>query len=238
MASWESPHRVRLPSTQQRWHGLTLVHEGYPPEQINRLLPNGLVADTYDGLAWVGIAAFRMHAAVLPVVPGPRVTVGEANVRTYVRDRQGNDGIWFFSLDLEQPIVALGLRVLVGLPYRWARTQMTFTPTDVRYRTIRRDPHRPAGLRLHATVEDRLPARDIGTFETFLVGRWRAYSLMAGQLVSVPVDHEPWVLHRASLVVYDQDLTRRLALPQPATDRHTLFAPGFDARLGWPRRVI
>lgn len=237
MASWEAPHRIRVPAVQQSWRSLTFVHVGYPPEVIAGFLPHGLVPDTFDGMAWVGITPFRMHASLLPVAPGPRVPVGEVNVRTYVRDRRGEDALWFLSLELEQCAVVAGLRTTLRLPYRWARTDITVDEDHVGYLCARRRPHRPGGLSLEVEVGQELQPRDVGDFETFLVGRWRAYTTLAGRLVSVPVEHQPWTLHRAEASTYDEDLTSSLGLPEPATAPHLLFSPGVDARLGWPRPV-
>ena len=85
---------------RQRWERLTFLHWPFEPGDVQRLLPDGLTAETLDGAAWVGLVPFFMRVAT----PGGRrvpwlSNFCETNVRTYVRDREGRSGIWFFSLD-------------------------------------------------------------------------------------------------------------------------------------------
>lgn len=235
MASWEPTERVRVPSVQQRWEALTFVHFAYDPELIAGLLPDHLAPDLHDGQAWVGITPFRLRASVLPVAPGPRSTYVEVNVRTYVRDRDGRDGLWFLTLELDQPAVAAAVRLGLGLPYRWAETSIEERGSRVRYSTRRRRPHRRGELEMAVQHGDALPSPP-GPFETFLVGRWRAFTGRVGRAVTVPVEHEAWPLRRAQLTEWRSDhLLETLGLPEPITDPHVLFSPGVNVKLGYPR---
>lgn len=237
MASWEPTERIAVPSSQQAWEALTFVHFAYDPAIVERLLPAPLEPDLFDGHAWVGITPFRLRAAVLPALRGPRSTYVEVNVRTYVRHPSGRDGIWFLSLDLDQAVVSAGLRLGAGLPYRRAETRIEETADAVSYVARRRRPHRKGSLRLQTLIGERMSAPP-GVLETFLVGRWRAFSRRAGQLFSVPVAHQPWPLSSARLAAWESnDFLEELGLPErPREDAHVMFSPGVEARLGFPRR--
>lgn len=236
MASWEPTEHVTVPAAQQNWRDLTFLHFPYDPEVVARLLPGDLVPDLHDGSAWVGITPFRLHAAMLPMVPGPRATYVEINVRTYVRDRAGRDGLWFLTLELDQPLVTAGLRSLLGVPYRWSRTSLVHDDSTVTYLADRHRPHRGGRLEMQVEIGDPLPAPP-GKLETFLVGRWRAFTRRLGTTVCVPVEHEPWPLAAATLTDWrDRDFLRSLDLPPPHSEPHVLFSPGVDVRLGLPRR--
>jgi uncharacterized protein YqjF (DUF2071 family) len=94
------PLTVARPLMVHRWQLLTFLHWAFEPDVVQRLLPPRLTVDTYDGRAWVGLVPFRMWVAPpgLPALPW----LGrfyETNVRTYVRDRHGRAGVWFFSLE-------------------------------------------------------------------------------------------------------------------------------------------
>ena len=54
-------------------------------DDVQRLLPEGLTVETYDGSAWVGLVPFFLRAG-LPRVPSiPWLSrFPETNVRTYV----------------------------------------------------------------------------------------------------------------------------------------------------------
>jgi uncharacterized protein YqjF (DUF2071 family) len=71
----------------------------------------------------------------------------------------------------------------------------------------------------------------------WLTGRWRAYSGVAGQLVTVPVQHQPWPLWDASLVNLEQPLLTAAGLPEPEDAPLLQYSPGVDVRLGTPHPV-
>lgn len=235
VASWEPEERVRIPAARQSWHEMTFVHHGYRPDDLAALLPDGYEPDTFDGLAWVGITPFWMHASVVPVLPGPRIWVPEVNVRTYVRDAQGRDAIWFLSLELDQAVVASALRTGLRLPYRRSAIGITAHGSQRIYTVDRRRPHRPGSLRLTVEIADELEPGRRSAFDTFLVGRWRAATTLGAIPLHVPVEHPTWPLHRARLLALDDQLSTGLGLPEPVTGPHVLFSPGVDVRLGAPR---
>lgn len=233
MASWEPTESVSVPSSQQAWEALTFVHLPYEPEVIAELLPEPLVPDLFDGMAWVGVTPFRLRTSVLPVASGPRATYVEVNVRTYVRRPDGLDGIWFLSLELDQAAVAAGLRAALGLPYRWSDTWIDDDGTDVTYGARRRAPHRAGELEMAVTVGHPITAP--GQFETFLVGRWRAFTERAGRLLCVPVEHEPWPLAAAVLTGWrSEGFLESLGVPRTDHEPHVMFADRVDVRLGMP----
>jgi uncharacterized protein len=234
MASWEPTEKVPVPSAQQGWNKLTFVHHAYDPDVVARLLPDPLAPDLFDGWAWVGITPFQLEAAVVPVVPGPRSTHVEVNVRTYAVHPDGRDGIWFLSLELDQAAVAAALRTATGLPYRWSDTSIEDRGTTVTYRSRRHPPHRPGELELAVEVGEPLDTPP-GELETFLVGRWRAFTQLGGKLRHVPVEHEPWPLTEATLTAWrSEGFLSALDLPEPEGEPHVLFSQGVDVQLGLP----
>ena len=87
--------------------------------RAGRSLPPGLEVETWGGQAWIGIIPFKMQPVrprFLPPVPVLSY-FPELNVRTYVRDRTGRSGVWFFSLDCSQPLAVWVARLAFGLPY-------------------------------------------------------------------------------------------------------------------------
>ncbi|MBW3618944.1 MAG: DUF2071 domain-containing protein [Actinobacteria bacterium] len=223
------------PLVHQRWEDVAFVHHAYPPEAVAALLPEGLVPDTFGGSAWVGITPFRMRSGVAPFLSAPRITVGEVNVRTYVRDAAGSDAIWFLTLELDHLVAATALRAALGVPYRWASVEVAREGDEVRYRSRRRAPHAPARLDLRICVGDPLGDPEPPPLETFLSSRWRAYTRTLGVPVAVPVEHEPWPLRGAELLAVDTDLLTDLGLPPPAGEPHVMFSPGVEVRIGFPR---
>jgi uncharacterized protein YqjF (DUF2071 family) len=227
--------QVAWPVVFQRWQTLTFLHWAYDPADVQRLLPAGLDVQTYGGVAWVGITPFLLsdfRPPGLVAIPGLS-TFPETNVRTYVIDRNGLDGLWFLSLDVSRLAIVLGARVCLGLPYHWAAMTVEAGPM-VTYRSRRQWP--PAADH-HIVVEPGSPlaAEELDERDHFLTGRWRAFIRMAGRVVYVPVEHQPWPLWRVRIHQLDEDLLVAAGLPAPGGEPVAHYSPGVDVRLGAPR---
>jgi len=107
----------------QQWRDLLFLHWEYPAAAIQETLPEGLFVDTFGGTAYLGIVPFFMRNSrprFLPAVPGLSNFM-ELNLRTYVYDRSGIPGVWFYSLDANQPLAVEIARRIFHLPYRHAK---------------------------------------------------------------------------------------------------------------------
>ncbi|WP_162794910.1 YqjF family protein, partial [Nonomuraea lactucae] len=137
--------RVARPVMYQRWSHMTFLHWRYPVEAVGSLLPPGLEVEPFDGAAWVGLALFRMEGVRPPGVPAlPWLSLfPETNVRTYVRDARGRNGVWFFSLDAGRLVAALAGRAGFRLPYFWSDMSVRADGPRWRYRCARRRPGPP-----------------------------------------------------------------------------------------------
>ena len=231
MAGRLPEERVDKPVTYQRWGSLTFLHWAFDPSVIQRRLPAGFEVDTFDGAAYVSMTPFVMTFRLtgLPPIPGIR-RFPETNVRTYVRGPDGQDGIWFFSLEASSLPLVLGARALYGVPYVWAAMSVDVAST-VRYRSRRRT-GRPAGHDI--TVAPGEPCE--GTeLDHWLSGRWRGWTRVAGRYCTVPAEHPPWPLYEATVVHLEESLLDAHGLPRPAEPPLARYSPGTDARLGLPR---
>ena len=237
MAGNRPEERVRTTPVRQSWRTMTFLHWPIDPAIIQSRLPEGLVPDVIDGSAWVGLTPFRLERfRLLGGIPlPPSSTFPETNLRTYVRDRQGRDGLWFFSLDVSNPLNVVGGRV-GGVPYHWSAMSVSGT-TSVRYRCDRRlGP--PARHDITIRPGAALPDDDPRALAGLLAGRWRAYVRYAGRLVVVPVEHQPWPLRSATIEHLDETLTVAAGLPRRGDEPLVHFSDGVDASLGLPARAV
>lgn len=231
------PHEIDKPVMRQQWRSLAYLHWPYPPEQVQRLLPDGLEVDTFDGKAWVGLVPFRMvdiAARFTPPIPYFG-TFPETNVRTYVRGSTG-PGVWFNSLDITRLVPVLVARTTYRLPYMWAKMTITEEPDRVVYRAQRRWPGpRGAGSHVDLRIGDRID--EPTAFEHFLSARWRLYTLLRSRLAEAPVSHEPWPLHRGEVFSIRDDLVVAAGYSAPTQAPHVMYSPGVAVRVGLPRFV-
>ena len=242
-----SPEPPPLPGpavVAQRWVDLVFLHWPYRPADVQALLPSGVSVDTHDGMAWIALVPFEMHGlrpVGAPPVPGLRRFV-EINVRTYAVDSEGRRAVWFFSLDVPNPLMPALARASFGAPYCLARAIHATEEIDGHerhgYAMTRRWPS-PAGASAVVDIEVGAPMSpaEIDPLAHFLTARWAALTSWAGRILRSPVVHEAWPLHRATCLRVEQDIIQAVGLPPPAGEPLTHFSPGVAARFSRPRRV-
>ena len=223
---------------RQAWRDVVFVHWPYAPGDVSARLPEGFVADTYDGTAWVALSAFRVGACGLgPLPPASLWAFPETNLRTYVRDVDGIDGIWFMTIEAQTVPVTVGARLGFGAPYHHATMSVRPDRDEVRYTSRRHgtDDGGEIGHDLRIRIGDHVTEAERTGLVDWSTGRWRAWTTHLGLRLRSPVQHQPWPLHHADLLHIEQSLTAAVGLPPPAGDPLVHYSPGVDARLGAPR---
>ena len=235
----ECPIEVARASMIHRWDQLTFLHWSYDPVVVQRLLPEGLVVDTFDGRAWVGLVPFMMEVRAPRGPALPWISrFCETNVRTYAVAPDGTRGVWFLSLDAARLPAVVTARTVYRLPYLWAAMQFDRNDDTVSYTSRRRWPG-PRGAR--SSVKLRLgepfAPTELDDLDHFLTARWRLYSSRRHGLRSALAQHQPWPLHRAELLDFHDELLVAGGLPQPVGDPICHWSPGVEVRIGFPHRV-
>jgi len=223
-----------------RWDRLTMVHWPFDPREVQELLPNGLEVDTAEGMAWVGLVAFRLSISPPALPPIPWVSrFLEINVRTYVRGPDGGVGIRFLSLDAARLGAVAVARAWYGLPYMWARMRSAREDGIVWYESRRRWPGagRPRTW-IAVALGGPLGLADLGPRDRFLIGRWRLYAGRGTGLVATDVEHPPWPLRRAMVLSVRDGLLQAAGLPQPLGEPIAHYSPGIEVRFAPRRRLL
>jgi len=226
MASVDPPHRVRAPMVVQSWSLVTFLHWPVPTAALAPLIPEPLHVDTFDGVAWVSLVLFSTTCEVAGVVPapGPR-RFPETNVRTYVRGPDGEDGLYFFSLDVTNRANAVLGRAL-HLPYHLS--DMTIADDTM----LRYGGHRRARDHVGYDVAVlRGTPKTPSPLDVFLTGRWSAYVAYRHAVVRYNAEHPRWPLHDARLVSCDENLFADIRLAVTGAPSVTHFAPAVSARI-------
>jgi len=177
----------------QSWEHLLFLHWRYDPEAIQRSLPAGLTVNTFDGSAWLAVVPFLMknvRPAGLPAV-GPISNFLENNVRTYVRDADGNCGVWFYSLDCNQPIAVEIARRFFKLNYVHSKMSVNVLDNGIVYR------NRPRGTRTQFFRYRPHPAESVPrprSLEFFLLERYLLFTVNPNRktIHRGRVHHEPY----------------------------------------------
>jgi uncharacterized protein YqjF (DUF2071 family) len=231
MVSYGPEQRVHVPELRAAWREQTFLHWAYAPERVQRLLPDGLVVDTYEGSAWVSLTPFVMAGVRPPAFPAALPDFAETNLRTYVRGPDGRDGLWFLSIEVACPVM-LAARA-IGLPYHLGHLALSRRGGLQTYTGTRWG----GGARYRVAVRPGEPVRPTHR-DVWLTSRWRCYSLRLGMLWETPVEHEPWPLCEAGLDGVEETLTRTAGLPAPGAEPLLHFSEGVRrVRFGLSRPV-
>ncbi len=160
----------------------------------------------------------------------------ETNVRTYVRDRAGRPGIWFFSLDAARLGAVITARATpYRLPYFWSSMRLSERGNQIAYLSRRRMPGpRPAMSRVRIGIGAPIAPAYVTPLEHFLTARWRLFSVIGGRVVSARACHQPWPLHRAQAEVLEDQLLITAGLPAPQGEPLVHYSPGVDVAIGRP----
>ncbi len=217
---------------RQRWEDLLFLHWEWDPAEVQRSLPAELTVDTWNGRAYIGFVPFFMRGVRptgCPAVPGISNFL-ELNIRTYVRDREGRPGVWFYSLDCDQPLAVWVARTFFHLPYFNARMRATRDENAVTYECRRVGQHVSAAFRYEATGQA-APAL-AGSLEEFLVERYRLFSKKGEALLTGRVWHRPYEIRRASHIGTTATPMIQAGFDPCGRDpSHACFSPGVDVRI-------
>jgi len=227
------PFTIDRPVMRHRWERLTFLHWPFEAADVQRLLPDGLEVETYDGAAWVGLVPFYMRVAT---PGGQRVPWAsnfcETNVRTYVRDHAGRSGIWFFSLDASRLGAVVTARATpYRLPYFWSSMRLRERGNQITYLSRR---VWPAISRLRIGIGAPIAPADVTALEHFLTARFMLFSVTGGRPVSARACHQPWPLYRAQAQVLEDHLLTAAGLPAPEGEPLVHYSPGVDVTIGRP----
>lgn len=235
----QCPVEVARASMIHRWDQLTFLHWSFDPDVVQALLPPGLVVDTIDDRAWVGLVPFLMEVRPPRAPAMPWLShFCETNVRTYATAPDGSRGVWFLSLDAARLAAVATARTAYRLPYFWSSMSLERADDTFKYVCRRRWPGpKGASSRIRVRVGDQYKPHELGDLDHFLTARWRLYSHRPGGLRSALAQHDPWPLHRVEVLELDDHLLGAAALPKPTTSPICHWSPGVEVRIGLPHKI-
>jgi len=217
----------------QQWRDLLFLHWEYSVEEIQRTLPEGLFVDTFAGKAYLGVVPFFMQnirPRFLPAAPGLSNFM-EMNLRTYVHDRAGVPGVWFYSLDANQRLAVAIARRFFHLPYEYAKMNSSRTKAGaIRYESKRSGGDaNDAGCVFEYAPGAELPTASPASLDFFFIERYRLYAATGGCLWRGAVFHQPYPLCRAEVTAWDEHLlTLNGFAPTGRRPEHIIMSPGVD----------
>ncbi|MDQ2050660.1 DUF2071 domain-containing protein [Natronolimnohabitans sp. A-GB9] len=220
------------------WRHLLFANWPVDPAVVAARLPDGLVVETYDDRAWLSVVPY-VNVDVRPrwVPSGVGFELPELNLRTYV-SRDGEPGVYFFSLDAEGVLGVVGARLFHRLPYYHADIELHLTDHGIAFTSERRHPGAaPASFAAtYDPVGDAfVPEPD--SLAAFLTERYRYYTAARdGTLRYADIDHEPWSLREVAVDIETNTLFAANGFETPTASPICYYGDGVDITSSRNRR--
>jgi uncharacterized protein len=225
----------------QRWEHLGFLHWHYDIDRVQATLPPGLTVDPWNGSAWLGVVPLFMRDVrprFVPAVPAISDFL-ELNLRTYVYDAMGRPGLYFYSLDCDQPLAVEVARRLLHLRYEHATMQAAAGADG----WVNFESRRTGGAR-----QDAFRYRGFGpateaqpdTIDFFLLERYRLFTSDGSgeQLNSVRVCHAPYRIRAAEVTAWGDAVLELAGFEPPGRDPdHQCVAEVGEVETFAPERV-
>ena len=181
--------------TKQRWEELYFVHFEGPAEIVRRAMPPSLELDLWKGNAILSLVPFRMTRVRFPLIPSIPILseLWEYNIRTYVRIAN-KPGIYFFTLESDNPLATWVARTFFGLPYHTAKINVQMNDQGLHLKSARKHWHSELVVEKSPTT-----ARD-RDFDIWATERYALFNVRSGRVQRGDVKHAPWALEPAKLI--------------------------------------
>jgi uncharacterized protein len=223
----------------QSWHDLLFAHWPIDSALLRAHIPAALQIDTFKRQAWIAVVPFRMSGVRLRLTPAlPLLSAfPELNVRTYVVADE-KPGVWFFSLDAQNPVAVAAARACFHLPYFRARMYCEDREGWIHYASDRT--HRGAHAAvLHANYRPTSASFESkhGTLEHFLTERYCLYAADShGRVSRGEIHHQPWQLQIAEAQFPRNSMTEAAGIALPPQNPLLHFARRQDVVVWSPQR--
>ena len=106
----------------QEWNNAIFLHWQVDLQELQKIVPDELEIDLYEGKAWVSLVAFTMEKIRPRNLPpfSPISNFDEINIRTYVKN--GNkSGVYFLSIEGGNRVSCKVAKTFSELPYRYSK---------------------------------------------------------------------------------------------------------------------
>ena len=224
----------------QRWEDLLLLHWTAPQDSLRSTLPNDLELDLFEGEAWASVIGFKLtNLRISPLQWIPWRDFWEVNLRTYVRNRQGQKGVWFHSLDSSDLLAVFGARSLYGLSYHYAQIHSSRKPKSIAYYSRRKSFLKKAKAEIFAEFPagKNKPAPADSALDGFLLERYRFWARRSFSSVSgeAQVMHRPYDAQTIEVASYHGELFKSQGLTEPVTGPLVAhYCKGFEVEASAP----
>ena len=229
---WPLPHLPWM--MKQTWTDLLFANYPIKLEVLQKLVPNVLPLDSFNGMGWIGVVPFHMtdiRLRGLPSLPGTD-RFPELNIRTYVT-LDGKPGVYFFSLDAAHWLAVWVAKTFYHLPYMYADLILKHNGPIIDFESKRRSGENAKLVCNYWPISEPYHAAK-GSFDEWMSARYCFYTLNnKGMPLRCDLLHQPWLLQHAEAVFSQNTILSNQGI-QVESDQPILhFSKKMEVRT-WP----
>jgi len=214
----------------QSWRQLLFMHWPVELQALRDAVPRSFELDLHEGVGYVGVVPFAMQGVRPRFVPqAAALDFLETNVRTYVL-RDGEPGVYFFSLEAASRLAVGAARAAFALPYHHATMTLEERASGWHYTTRRSrgGVSHAVSYRVHGSMAASLP----GTLQHFLLERYLLFTERRGTPLRGQVHHTPYPVQHAEVVEVHDELVAAAGLPAVlGLPSHVHYSAGVDVEV-------
>jgi uncharacterized protein YqjF (DUF2071 family) len=224
---------------RQRWHHLLFAHWPVDREALRAVVPQEIDLDSFAGEVWLGLVVFRLSGIKLRGLPEvkPLASFPEVNVRTYVR-YQGQPGVYFMSLDADNPLAVGIARPWYGLNYYNAEVRYGRDEDGYYFKSRRIErglPEARLDVTYAPTAEPLAVTAEGMRLQKWLTERYCYYSVRQGRVSRCDIEHQPWTLQAARASFRENSMAQSYDLQVDGVDALLHYSHFMEAHI-WPLR--
>lgn len=185
----------------QEWRKLLFLHWEYDSNLIQNTLPEGVFVDTYKGKSYLTINVFfiqNLRLSNFPAIPGFSDFI-EVNFRTYVYDKNGIPGIWFYSLDINSLLAASSGKNFFSLPYHYSELTEQQENGSISIEGTRVEANH-SSMKFSYIPENETYIAEPDSIDFFLMERYVLFTYLNGKLHLGRVHHLPYSISKAKVL--------------------------------------
>lgn len=187
---------------KQTWEHNLFVHFPIKKEQLQKLVPQQIPLDTFDGYCWISIIPYKttnLHFRGMPQVKGMSQYVG-LNLRTYVT-LNGIRGVYFFQLATNQKISSKMAKIFYQLPF-------FYSPMELKEMNDHFTFHEERFFCQYTPISKPFYSKE-NSIEEFLLERYRFYTLSKkGKVKCCDIVHQPWQIQKVHVELYNNEILK------------------------------
>lgn len=185
----------------QEWNDAVFLHWEVDLQELQKLVPDDLEIDLYNGKPWVSLVAFTMENIRPRNTPAfsPISNFHEINIRTYVK-KDNKTGVYFLSIEGGNQLSCKIAKAISELPYRYSK--MTRQGTSYNSENLE------CNDKLHLKYEVGQQLKEKGELDKWLTERYALFQDSETSINLFEIHHIQWPTYEIDIKEIDVEYRR------------------------------